>query len=127
MNESLEAVTTQALAVALDVSAMRHQVLALNIANANTSGYVPQRLSFDAHLEAAARDIQSRGSIDPQILRATTMRLEPVLDAQGHARPVHLDSEMAEVARNAVHYQALVKGLSRHLSILASAAGDGRK
>jgi flagellar basal-body rod protein FlgB len=40
---------------------------------------------------------------------------------------VQLDAEMSELARNAVEYQALVQGLSRHLGLMALAAADGRR
>jgi flagellar basal-body rod protein FlgB len=54
-------------------------------------------------------------------------QLEPMLDGAGVAARVQLDAEMAELASNSVHFQALLQGLSRHLSIQALAAGDGRK
>jgi flagellar basal-body rod protein FlgB len=127
MNESIEAITTQAMSLALDAASQRQQVLALNIANANTTGYLAQRLTFETHLEAAARDIQSQGSIGPHALQAMSLRLDPVVDARGQPQQVQLDTEMAEMARNAVHYQALVKGLNRHFSILTIAVNDGRK
>lgn len=127
MNESIEAITTQALGMALNAAATRQQVLALNIANANTTDYVAQRLTFETHMEAAARDIQSRGSIAPQTLQAMNMRVEANVNAQGLPQQVQLDAEMAEMARNAVQYQALIKGLNRHFSILTTAVSDGRK
>lgn len=127
MTEGMEAITTQALSLALDASTLRHQVLAQNIANANTLDYVPQRVSFESQMEEVVRGMQSRGSIDPKALSAVQFRMEPVIDANGQPGKVQLDSEMADVARNAVHYQALVKGLSRHFAILNSAVNDGKK
>ena len=38
-----------------------------------------------------------------------------------------IDAQMAEMARNSLHYQALVQGISRHMALLALAASDGRK
>jgi len=35
--------------------------------------------------------------------------------------------ESENLGTNAVHYQALVKGLQRHFAVLSMAAGDGRK
>jgi hypothetical protein len=34
---------------------------------------------------------------------------------------------MVELARNTVRFQALAQGMSRHLGLLALAAGDGRR
>lgn len=127
MTDGIETITTQALVRALDASTLKHQVHALNIANANTQNYVAQRLSFDVQLQDAARELEARGSISPDTLASATLRIEPLLNAYGEPQPVHLDNEMVEIARNSIHYQALVRGLSRHLSILSIAVGDGRK
>jgi flagellar basal-body rod protein FlgB len=127
MNEGVEAVTTRALALALDAATLRHQVTAANIANVQTAGYVAQRLSFEDQMAEAARDLASRGAIDSRVLDNVHMRLHPNLDAEGRPLPVQLDAEMVELSRNAVHYQALVKGLTRHLAVLHAAAADGRR
>ncbi|MNR57844.1 flagellar basal body rod protein FlgB [compost metagenome] len=54
-------------------------------------------------------------------------RIEAAVDEQGNVAQVQLDVDAAEMARNAVHYQALVKGLSRHFSILSMAVSDGKR
>jgi flagellar basal-body rod protein FlgB len=54
-------------------------------------------------------------------------RVEPDLGADGAPRRVQIDEQMVELARNSVHFQALVKGLNRHLSILAAAVSEGRR
>jgi flagellar basal-body rod protein FlgB len=127
MTEGIESITTQALSMALDASTLRQQVLAANIANANTIDYIPQRLTFGDQMEEALRGVQMRGTTDSLSLSAVQMQLVPALDLNGQIAPVQLDAEMAEVARNAVHYQALVKGLSRHFAILSSAVSDGKR
>jgi flagellar basal-body rod protein FlgB len=127
MTEGIESITTQALSMALDASTLRQQVLAANIANANTIDYIPQRLTFEDQMGEALRGVQTRGTTDSLSLSAVQMQLVPALDLNGQPAPVQLDAEMAEVARNAVHYQALVKGLSRHFAILSSAVSDGKK
>lgn len=127
MSQQLEALTTATLSLALEAASRRHQAIAANIANAGTEGYTPVRLSFEAHLAQARQSIKDTGSVDPFALAGARMELEPVLDAQGQPAKVQLDAEMAELARNAVQYQALTQGLSRHLSILAAAAADGKK
>ena len=126
MNQ-LEAVTTATLSLALDAASRRQQAIAANIANAGTEGYTPVRLAFEAHLAEARQTLKDKGSVDPFALAGVRMELEPVLDASGQPAKVQLDVEVAEMARNAVQYQALTQGLSRHLSILAAAAADGKK
>ena len=126
MNQ-LEAVTTATLSLALEAASRRQQAIAANIANAGTEGYTPVRLAFEAHLAEARQTLKDKGSVDPFALAGVRMELEPVLDASGQPAKVQLDVEVAEMARNAVQYQALTQGLSRHLSILAAAAADGKK
>lgn len=127
MTDGIEAVTRSALALALDAASLRQQAIATNIANANAIGYVPQRVSFEEQLVDARRSMEQNGRVDMFALSQASPRIEAVVDSQGAPMPVQLDMEAAEMARNAVQYQALVKGLSRHFSILSIAAGDGRK
>lgn len=127
MTEGIEALTRSALALALDAASLRQQAIAANIANANATGYVPQRVSFEAQLADARQSMNDTGRLGAFALGQVRPRMEPAFDRGGVPTQVQLDVETAEMARNAVHYQALVKGLSRHLSILSMAAGDGRK
>ena len=127
MTDGIEAVTRTVLGLALDAASLRQQAIASNIAHANAVGYVPQRVSFEAQLDDARRSMAQTGRADAFAWSQVRPRIEPMVDEQGAPMPVRLDMEAAEMARNAVQYQALVKGLSRHMSILSMAAGDGRK
>lgn len=127
MTDGIEAVTRSALALALDAASLRQQAIAANVANANVVGYVPQRVSFEAQMVAVQRSMEQSGRIDAFALAQVRPSIEPAVDDAGVPRQVQLDVEAADMARNAVHYQALVKGLSRHFSILSMAANDGRK
>jgi len=127
MTDGIEAVTRSALALGLDAASLRQQAIAANIANANAAGYVPQRVSFEAQLGEARRNLAQTGRLDAYALSQVRPRIESVVDGPGAPASVQLDVEAAEMARNNVHYQALVKGLSRHFAILSMAVGDGRK
>jgi len=129
MIDGIEGITTAALSLALDAASLRQQAIASNIANANSEGYVPQRVNFDAYVQDARRTLNERGQLDTQALRSladTPLVMEPVLDGAGVPAKVQLDGEVAAMAQNAVQYQALLKGLSRHLAVLYSAASDGK-
>lgn len=123
----IEALTTSALSAALDAASRRHAAIAANLANANTEGYVPVRLSFGEELQEARTLLREQGSLDRASLDALRGTVEPLLDAAGQPGRVQLDLEMTELARNAVQFQALTQGLSRHLGMLALAVADGRK
>lgn len=130
MIDGIEAVTTASLSLALDAATLRHQVIANNIANANTEGYVPQRVNFEAYVKDARRELAEHGRLDAQsiaTLSSTRPVLEPLLTASGLPAKVQLDTEVADMAQNTVQYQALIKGLSRQMSILSTAVSDGKR
>lgn len=127
MNNGIESITTSALSLALDAASLRHQAISANIANIQTQGYVPQRVSFEGQLDNARRSLREQGFVDPLALSGVRARLEPSVEEDGQPSAIQLDSEVAHMAQNAVQYQALIKGISRHLSVLMMAASDGKK
>ncbi|RYF36728.1 MAG: flagellar basal body protein [Comamonadaceae bacterium] len=127
MTQTIEALTTATLSLALSAAGQRHQAIAANMANASAQGYAPVRLAFETHLADARQALRERGTVDARSLAGVRLELEPDVDARGQAVPVQLDASMVELARNAVHYQALTQGLSRHMAIHALAAADGKR
>jgi len=124
MNSGVEAITTASLSLALDAATLRHQVIAANIANAGSAGFVPRRASFEAHLADSQRIAQG---VPRPLAPELQVRIELDLTPGGQVRDVHVDNEVAAMAENSLHYQALVRGLSRHLGILASAVTEGKR
>jgi flagellar basal-body rod protein FlgB len=124
----VESLTTSILSAALDAASLRQQVIAANIANANRSDYVAQRASFEATVNSLSSQASSsadrEGRADFVDLR---MHVGPDLAADGTRRPVQLDVEVGALAQNTVHYEALIKGLSKYMSVMASAASDGKR
>lgn len=123
--EKVGGLTIAKLGLALDVSALRHKAIASNIANADAAGYIPKEVSFADQMKAIqALDVQSHplpsfGGLD-SLVKAR------VID--GNRSPsISLDGEVVDMAQNAVHYQALLKGLNKQFSILASAINEGKK
>lgn len=129
MPPNIEAVTTSALSLALDAASLRQQAISANIANANAIGYAPVTVDFESQLADARRSLEQDGHLDMDALSDVAPRLEAVSqpDSLGLAPKVHLDIEAARLAQNAVQYEALVKGLSRHFAILSTAVNDGKK
>lgn len=124
MSLGMEAITTTSLSLALDAASLRQQVIAANIANAGSVGFVPQRVSFEAQLAELARGNASQARTP---LPELQVRLEPDLAGDGLPRDVKVDTEVAALAENSLHYQALVRGLNRHLSVLSSAVSEGKR
>lgn len=125
MTQGIEAITTAALSLALDAASLRHQAIAANIANHATEGYVPLKLDFESQLASARRGLEA--GLDEHTLSEVKLQLQPVMDENGAPARVQLDAEMADMARNAVQFQALARGLNRHFAILALAASEGKK
>jgi flagellar basal-body rod protein FlgB len=127
MTLHIEPITTAALSAALDAASRQHALTATNIANAASGGYAPARLSFAEQLGAAQAVLRENGRLDASAVDALRSMREATPEIDEEAGTVRLDVEMAELARNAVHFQTLAQGLARHLSLLAMAAADGRK
>lgn len=116
MTASIDALTVHNLGAALDAAVIRQQVYASNIANAGTPGYQAQE----------ARFVASSGGDTWGKQGSTEVELAPRWSLSGDGA-VKLDREMAAMAQNGAHYQALLRALNRHLSVLMSAASDGRR
>ena len=124
----LTGVTTEAVKLALDVSILRHQVIANNIANANTPGFVPQRVSFEEQLRFVETNLQA-GMNDA----AFAAELNRVADGIGSESivddsndTVQIDMEMVKLADNTVRYRTLINAMSNRSSILRTAITGGR-
>ncbi|WP_048437847.1 flagellar basal body protein [Caenimonas sp. SL110] len=127
MNDGIEAITTAALRTAMDAASLRQQAISANIANHSTQGYVAQKVDFESQMLDARRSLDARGRIDAFALSSVRLELAPMLDANGVPAKVHLDEQVAQMSQNAVAYQTLARGLSRHLAILYTAASDGKR
>jgi flagellar basal-body rod protein FlgB len=128
MTDGIEAITTAALGLALDAASLRQQAIAANIANAQSVDYTPVAVSFESQLEDARASLRTHGRLDAASLAGVQPRIDSVPpDAMGLPPKVMLDAEVAEMARNSVHYQALVKGLSKHYALLAAAVTEGKR
>ena len=107
-----------ALARAIQGSGLRHEALAENIANVNTPGYRRQDVDFHSALQAAMPGGE-------QALAATP--ISAAVDAAAPMRPdgnsVDMDAEAANLAQNALEYEALAQVLRVRGDILEIALG----
>lgn len=109
--------TQLALEAAMRGAAQRQTLLTDNLANLNTPGYQRKDLDFHAALRAAVssgsspRAVEFRPTVDPdRSVRADGSGLDP-------------DQEAAELAKNALEYQALVQVAAARKRILQTAIG----
>lgn len=121
--DMIEPATLTLISSALDAAALRQVVHAHNIASASADGFTPMRVNFETQMtqvrEALARG-DSLSTTDLSDIAATVESL-PL------GSKVELDTEVAALARNGLHYQALLKALDRELSIMSMAVSDGRR
>jgi flagellar basal-body rod protein FlgB len=112
--------TQQVLEQAMAGSAAREQVLANNIANADTPNFTRSDLDFQSQLRAALENgTAGLGSLtySPQVDSAS-----PV---QADGNNVNIDTEMSSMSQNALQYQAFVEVASARMKMLSDAIGSG--
>jgi flagellar basal body rod protein FlgB len=104
------------LSRALDLVELRHTVYASNIANISTDGY--RRMEVIANDAAAA--IGEASEFAPASM--------PVGQVVASAdTTVHLDQEMAKMAKNALSFQSLIGAFERMSGLLRMAIHEGRE
>ena len=124
----IDPVTLSALGAALDAASLRQRVGAANIANVHTAGYVPVRVQFESLMPSAATALDRGGRLDPRALAAARLTNSPSETSVPYgANAVSIDQEVAGLARNALHFQALVKSLNGQVALIDSALTDGRR
>ncbi len=121
---------------ALEVYALRHRVIASNIANAEVDGYEPRRVEFEEILQKQVRAVYSEATV------ATNERHYPVGQASssklgrvvaeapdpetGEAR-VDVEREMVSLVQNQLSYRMAVRLLDMKYNQLKSAiTGNSR-
>ena len=128
--------TIAVLQKSLDLRAQNQQVIAGNIANAETPGYSARKLKFEANLreainapEMAGRKtntkhfpIGSRGISSVQGTLTRDADTSPI----GDGNTVSIDDEMLDLAENQLLYEAGSQILKKKFSMLKFAASDGR-
>lgn len=107
-----------ALERAIQGASLRHEALAGNLANVNTPGYRRRDVDFHSALQAAmpgGRDAVAATPIAATVDAAAAMRPD--------GNSVDVDSEAANLAQNALEYQALAQVLRARGDILEIAIG----
>jgi len=123
-------------ALALQLRSRRAQILAANLANADTPRYQARDLDFKAVLEAAAgkgdttlrtthpRHLGSGGNGGASPVQ-TQIRVRPAVQAAADGNTVDTQREQAAFAENAVQYQASLTFLNGKIkSLLAAIKGE---
>jgi len=89
----------QGLERAMEIATRRQEVIAHNIANANTPGFEPQ-------------------TFDEQLMRAVK---------RTEQREVNLEQELSSLTENSVQYSSYIKLMTAKFNILRTIATQGRR
>ena len=126
-------------ATALNLRAQRQQLLASNIANADTPGYKARDMDFRKAMQEAAGGQASGVSSGAALTRTSAAHLAPAQSSGSAAsttgavkyrtevqpsldgNTVDMDVERAQFADNAIHYEANLMFLNGQLKSLLSA------
>ncbi len=132
-------VTDRTMAVlkkSLDLRAQKQQVIAGNIANAETPGYAARKMNFEAQLRNAINspDTKVRTSNPKHFplgnsgIAGVQGAIEKQRDTSplGDGNNVSLDDEMFDLAENQLLYEAGSQILKKKLTMLKYAVSDGR-
>jgi flagellar basal-body rod protein FlgB len=132
--------TINLLGKTLDLRARNHNLIAGNLANAETPGYTPTTLSFEDQLKQAVKEKGNRRGT-PALTHPNHLPLRKagagIEDVQGEVietpantpskdgNSVELENEMGKMAENQIMYNASVQMLSKKFEGLTYAIKGG--
>jgi flagellar basal-body rod protein FlgB len=116
---------------ALSLRAQRQQVLASNIANADTPGYQARDFDFAAALknklngtaspDQLSRTADSHISASAQGARGAPLMYRTVVQPSLDGNTVDMDVELGQFSENAIHYEANLAFINSQLKALLAA------
>ncbi len=129
--------TFKALEASLKFRQLRQELIASNIANAETPGYKAKKIDFE---EALARALDTDGQMGMNVTDErhfnvgnggfNNLKPEIYEDPNGivsmNGNNVDRDKEMAEMAENKIMYDASVQMINKKLALLKYAVGSER-
>ena len=113
------------LGKAADASWTRNDILANNIANADTPGFKRKDVQFETYLKNAVAGTDSLNetvaNIDLNELNCTTYTDQANLSYRYDGNNVDINTENVELAKNQLKYYTLMNSMSQEFSRLKSA------
>lgn len=109
--------TASVIHAALGGLAARQRVIANNVANVETPGYIAGRVSFEDSLRAAVADGDAGATSVSTIRSANPVNL--------NGNNVSLDTEVVALTETDLHYQLMIQALNQKFGLLRTAIGRG--
>jgi flagellar basal-body rod protein FlgB len=108
--------TTNVIAAALNGLSARQRVIADNLANLETPGYLAGQVSFEDELRAAVSRGTGVGDVTPR-------RSESSAATNTNGNNVRVDDEVVALTETGLRYQLMVEAMNSKLRILRTAIG----
>ncbi len=131
--------THQLLELSMRARGARHEVLSANIANADTPGFRPRDLDFQAVMQSAMdlddRPVSRERQMDDLLSAPLSFEAavyEPLVGGERHGEErldgnrISLDRQIALLNENALSYEASLTLFSRALAKMRYVISDGR-
>jgi flagellar basal-body rod protein FlgB len=119
----------QNLQQSLDTSALKQKTITNNIANIDTPNYKSKEVVFKdelkMHLEAYRKDSR-HFEFSTNALSKPVVRTNHRTSYSHNGNNVNIDKEMAEMAKNQIHYQALIQRLNGKFNSMKTVVKGGR-
>ncbi len=109
----------------LDVSSVKHKVIANNIANVNTPGYKKMEVSFADQLEKAVNEssMNKFDTLQPKIVISKEASSETV---RNDGNNVDMDKEVSSLVKNTLTYSIYTQLLAKKYEVVKSAIEGSR-
>ena len=117
--DTLSTVTSSTVGVALDALSLRQQLIAANLANANSAQSSVYRVSFE---DALRRELEHSASQPASEVLGKLSELRRNLNAGAYitespSTGVEIDQEMIQLNETVIRYQALIQGIGKYSSL----------
>ncbi|KGG80762.1 hypothetical protein Y919_04410 [Caloranaerobacter azorensis H53214] len=126
--------TVNFLNFALNGTWIRHEAISNNIANANTPGYKRVRVEFENILKENLENKSVKLEVTNKLhIRSRHDNFEPIVVKEINTSTrldennVDIDIEMAELAKNTIMYNALIRQTISEFGRIKSVINEGRR
>ncbi len=122
---SLFDTSTRAIEKSMDLYLTRHNVIADNIANAETPFYKARQVDFESQLQrAVASEEAGLAGVDIESVRPTITQ-DADSELGQDLNSVDMDREMAKMTKNDIQYSASSQMISKKFALLKYAISGG--
>ncbi len=117
--------SVRALEKSMDLFLLRHNVIADNIANAETPGYKARTVEFESEMQRAVASEDQVGAI------AEIENVKPIVRQEANSElgqdlnSVDMDKEMSKMTKNDIQYSAATQMINKKFALLKYAISGG--